>query len=79
MTTRGQQLSDAISVAEKFDNDLREVLRILTDAQDNLLSQDTPGIEPATVEEQLRELQVNDHCHVFNLNCNFVNYKSMFL
>lgn len=56
---KGAQLADAVTVAEKFDNEMRDLVQLLRDAKDNLLSQDTPGIEAATVEEQLRELQVS--------------------
>ena len=34
-------------------------MRSLRDIQDNLVSQDSPGVDPSTIAEQQRELQVN--------------------
>ena len=47
-------------VAECFSNEYTDVIRALRDIQDNLLSQDSPGVDPSTIEEQQKELQVGD-------------------
>ncbi len=55
---RSGQLEEALGVAEKFQTDYQEATHGLKDVQDNLASQDHPGIDPATIQEQLKELQV---------------------
>lgn len=60
--TRGRaaQLQEALGVSEKFGRDYREAIRALSDIQDNLASQDSPGVDPATIKEQNKELEVQD-------------------
>ena len=55
---RGDRLARALEVADKFESDYQEAIRALRDIQDNLNSQDSPGVDVATIEEQQRELQV---------------------
>lgn len=56
---RTSRLEEALFVSENFQIVMMEAMQALRAVQDNLLSQDAPGADPATVEEQLRELQVN--------------------
>ena len=55
---RGTRLQDTLGVAEKFRRDFQDAIQSLRDIQDNLVSQDSPGVDPATVKEQQKELQV---------------------
>jgi len=54
---RSEKLRRALQVAEDFNRDYLEVIRGLRDIQDNLLSQDSPGVDTSTVAEQQKELQ----------------------
>ena len=56
--SRGAHLEEALGVADKFARDFQDAIRALRDAQDNLVSQDSPGVDTATVAEQQRELEV---------------------
>ena len=55
---RGESLAHAQEVATRFESDYQEAFRALRDIQDNISSQDSPGVDPATIEEQQKELQV---------------------
>ena len=55
---RGASLTHAQQVAARFESDYQEAFRALRDIQDNISSQDSPGVDPATIEEQQKELQV---------------------
>ena len=55
---RGADLERALGIADKFQSDQQEAVRALRDIQDNLLSQDSPGVDAATIEEQQKELKV---------------------
>ena len=55
---RAGELERALGVAEAFTKEYQDTIRALRDIQDNLLSQDSPGVDPATVREQQKELQV---------------------
>lgn len=59
-TTAGQllRLKEALVVADRFQADFTNVMQQLQGIQDNLLSQDSAGVDPNTVREQIRELQV---------------------
>lgn len=46
-------------MSDRFSQEYGEVLRSLREIQDNLVSQDSPGVDPATIAEQLRELAVS--------------------
>lgn len=54
---RDTQLREALEVADKYHKDYHNALQALRDIQDNLHSQDSPGVDPATVQEQQKELQ----------------------
>ncbi|ELT90303.1 hypothetical protein CAPTEDRAFT_205084 [Capitella teleta] len=56
-TQRENSLQGALAVAEKFRRDYQDAMQSLRDIQDNLASQDSPGVDPATVFEQQKELQ----------------------
>lgn len=56
---RTSRLEEALFVGENFQQVMTEAMQALRSVQDNLLSQDTPGADSATLDEQLRELQVN--------------------
>ena len=58
---RGCQLQEALGVADKYSHDQQDAIRALRDIQDNIVSQDSPGVDPATIREQLRELEVREH------------------
>ena len=60
---RSGKLDQALNVAEKFHNDYNDVTRSLRDVQDNLISQDSPGIDAATIIEQQKELAVSIQCY----------------
>jgi len=63
---RSSRLEEALFVGENFQQAVLEAMQALRSVQDNLLSQDTPGSDPATIQEQLRELQVPSvlqHCY----------------
>ena len=57
---RSAKLDDALGVAERFQQDYVTVMQNLQGVKDNLLSQDVSGIDPATVQEQQKELQVSN-------------------
>jgi len=56
---RGSRLEETLFVGENFQQAMLETMHALRSVQDNLLSQDAPGADLATVQEQLRELQVS--------------------
>ena len=45
-------------MADSFHATYKDVMRALQDIQDNLASQDSPGIDAATIGEQQKELEV---------------------
>ena len=55
---RARKLDKAMLVAEKFHREYHDVIRALKDIQDNLLSQDSPGVDVPTIKEQQKELKV---------------------
>jgi len=55
---RASRLEETLFVSENFQQAMLEVMQTVRAVHDNLLSQDAPGADPATVQEQLRELQV---------------------
>lgn len=55
---RSGALEEALGVAEKFSHDWQDAVQALRDIQDNLMSQDSPGVDPQTIQEQQRELEV---------------------
>ncbi|XP_076088399.1 microtubule-actin cross-linking factor 1, isoforms 6/7-like isoform X5 [Mytilus galloprovincialis] len=54
---RDQELDDALQVAEKFHDLCSETMSNLRDLKDNLLSQEPPGVDSPTVQEQQKELK----------------------
>lgn len=56
---RADELDRTLGVAETFAREYQDIIRMLRDIQDNLLSQDSPGVDPATIKEQQKELQVS--------------------
>ncbi|KAL3854342.1 hypothetical protein ACJMK2_013615, partial [Sinanodonta woodiana] len=54
---RDKALNDALQVSEKFFDLCGEVMTNLRDLKDNLISQEPPGVDPATVQEQQKELK----------------------
>jgi len=65
---RARQLDEAVSVADSFHATYKDVMRALQDIQDNLASQDSPGIDAATIGEQQKELEVGI------IHCSFLPY-----
>ncbi|CAG2163885.1 unnamed protein product [Oppiella nova] len=70
---RGRSLSDALKVAEKFWNELNNVMKAIHDLQDTLNNQEPPAAEPNEIKQQqnqLHEIKVDmdktkpkvDHC-----------------
>ena len=55
--TRGDSLEDALALAEKFWDELQQVMSNLKDLQDQLNSQDPPAVEPKAIEAQKAELK----------------------
>ena len=55
---RARKLDKAMLVAEKFHREYHDVIRVLKDIQDNLISQDSPGVDVTTIKEQQKELAV---------------------
>jgi predicted transcriptional regulator len=66
---RGKSLEDALVVAERFWDELHNIMATLRDLQDSLNSQEPPAVEPAAIQQQqvaLQEIrheidQVNNH------------------
>ncbi|XP_076359130.1 microtubule-actin cross-linking factor 1, isoforms 6/7-like [Tachypleus tridentatus] len=54
---RGRNLEDALTIAEKFWNELNAVMKALKELQENLNSQEPPAIEPSAIQEQQDALQ----------------------
>ena len=63
---RSSRLEEALFVSENFQQAMMEAMQALRSVHDNLLSQDAPGADPVTVQQQLRELQV--------LHLNYINF-----
>ncbi len=57
-SVRSKDLEDTHDIASRFTDEYQHVIRSLRDIQDNLLSQDSPGVDPPTIKEQQKELQV---------------------
>jgi len=55
---RSSRLEETLFVSENFQQAMMDVMQTVRAVQDNLVSQDSPGTDLATVQEQLRELQV---------------------
>ena len=55
--TRSNDLEQALALAEKFWNELQNVMDNLKQIQDNLNSQEPPGVEPKVIEAQKAELK----------------------
>lgn len=55
---RERDLSAATTVAEKFFDSCNDTMSNLRDLKDNFLSQEPPGVDSSTVEEQQKELKV---------------------
>ncbi|XP_013787345.1 dystonin-like, partial [Limulus polyphemus] len=54
---RGHSLEEALTVAEKFWNELNAVMKALKELQENLKVQEPPAIEPSAIQEQKDALQ----------------------
>ena len=54
---RGDNLEDALALAEKFWDELQQVITNLKDLERHLASQEPPAVEPKAIEAQKRELQ----------------------
>ncbi|CAG2058638.1 unnamed protein product, partial [Timema podura] len=54
---RGKSLEDALSVAERFWQELTAVMGTLQELQDSLSSQEPPAVEPSAIKEQQTVLQ----------------------
>lgn len=59
---REKELTSAMKVAEKFFDSCNDTMSNLRDLKDNFLSQEPPGVDSSTVEEQQKELKVR-HYH----------------
>lgn len=55
---REKELTSAMKVAEKFFDSCNDTMSNLRDLKDNFLSQEPPGVDSSTVEEQQKELKV---------------------
>lgn len=51
-------MSAAMTVADKFFDSCNDTMSNLRDLKDNFLSQEPPGVDSSTVEEQQKELKV---------------------
>jgi hypothetical protein len=58
---RGKSLEDALVVAERFWDELHNVMATLQDLQDSLSSQEPPAVEPAAIQQQQVALQEIRH------------------
>merc|ERR1719412_1681433 len=54
---RSKDLEEALALAEKFWDELQNVMANLKQIQENLLNQDPPGVEPKAIEAQKAELK----------------------
>ncbi|CAH1789990.1 unnamed protein product, partial [Owenia fusiformis] len=54
---RARALGDALKVAERFSDQYQNAISAIKDGQDNLASQDSPGVDAVTVKQQQKELQ----------------------
>merc|ERR1719270_2831772 len=54
---RSDSLEDALALAEKFWEELQNVMNNLKQIQDNLLNQEPPAVEPKAIEAQKNELK----------------------
>eukprot|EP00092_Neocalanus_flemingeri_P001303 GFUD01001391.1.p1 GENE.GFUD01001391.1~~GFUD01001391.1.p1 ORF type:complete len:5580 (+),score=1489.94 GFUD01001391.1:543-17282(+) len=54
---RGDNLEDALALAEKFWDELQQVMANLKELEQHLASQEPPAVEPKAIEAQKRELQ----------------------
>ena len=54
---RGDNLEDALALAEKFWDELQQVMNNLKDLQEQLDSQDPPAVEPKAIEAQKADLK----------------------
>ena len=67
---RSSRLEETLFVSENFQQAIGDVMTTVRAVQDNLMSQDAPGADPATLQEQLKELQVCARTiSVINLPC----------
>ena len=58
---RGRSLDDALALADKFWDELQQVMDALKDLQDALKSQEPVAVEPSVIEQQREELyQIRD-------------------
>ena len=55
--TRAKNLDDALALAEKFWSELQAVMDKLMEIQENINSQEPPGIEPKAIEKQKDDLK----------------------
>lgn len=55
-TQRGQSLEDALAMAEKFWDELQNVMAALKDLQDTLKAQEPVAVEPQAIKQQREEL-----------------------
>ena len=55
---RDRELMEAQQVSERFFDNCNDTMANLRDLKDNLLSQEPPGVDTATVQEQQKELKV---------------------
>lgn len=58
---RGKSLEEALVVAERFWDELHNVMATLRDLQDSLSSQEPPAVEPAAIQQQQVALQEIRH------------------
>merc|ERR1719188_370871 len=54
---RSDSLEDALALAEKFWDELQQVMAALKDIQEQLNAQEPPGVEPKMIEQQKAELK----------------------
>jgi len=60
-TDRGKSLEDTLAVAERFWDELHNIMATLQDLQDSLSSQEPPAVEPAAIQQQQVALQEIRH------------------
>ena len=64
---RAHALEEAVQVADRFNHTYSQLMQALRDVNDNLASQDSPGVDTSTIRQQQNELLVSRYT-LFVLN-----------
>lgn len=54
---RGRSLEEALAIAERFWDELQNVMATLRDLQDSLQAQEPPAVRPEVIQQQQEALQ----------------------